>query len=331
MGAIADDGDIGLDVLVDRGAVDIDVDLLRSGREGIDPPGDAVVEARADADHHVAIVHGVVGFVGAVHAEHAEPLRVGGGIGAEPHQRRGDGKAGHADELAQFLAGAGPGIDDAAAAIEDRALGARHQLDRLRDRALIAAGPRVIALVLRIGEAGVLAARELDVLRDIDHDRSGTAGTRDVERLVQHARERVHVLDEIIVLGARPRDADRVAFLEGVVADEMGRHLAGDADDRDRIHQRVGQAGDGVGGAGTGGDENDADLAGRAGVAFGGVNGALLVADENVLEAILLKQLIVDRQHGAARIAENVLNALIGESLKHHLGAGHRARHRLSH
>jgi hypothetical protein len=55
------------------------------------------------------------------------------------------------------------------------------------------------------------------------------------------------------------------------------------------------------------------------------------VADENVLEAILLKQLIVDRQHGAARVAENMLNALIGESLKHHLGAGHRARHRVSH
>ena len=59
-------------------------------REGVEPAGDAVVEARADADHHVAIVHRQVGLVGAVHAEHAEPLRIGGGIGAEPHQGRGD-------------------------------------------------------------------------------------------------------------------------------------------------------------------------------------------------------------------------------------------------
>ena len=45
-----------------------------------------------------------VGLVGAVHAEHAEPLLVGGRIGAEPHQRRGDGKAGEPHELAQELA-----------------------------------------------------------------------------------------------------------------------------------------------------------------------------------------------------------------------------------
>ena len=307
------------------------MDLLRARREGIDPAGDAVVEARADADHHVAIVHGVVGLVGAMHAEHAEPLLVGGRVGAEPHQRRGDGKAGHAHELAQALAGERPGIDDAAAGIEDRPLGVGHQLDRRGHRALVALGLRVVALVLRVGEAGILALGELDVLGDVDHDRTRAAGARDVERLVQDARQRVHVLDEIIVLGAGARDADRVAFLEGVVADQMRRHLAGDADHRNRIHQRIGQAGDGVGRAGARGDEHDADLAGRARIAFGGMHGALLVAHENVLDAVLLVQLVIDRQDGAARIAENMLDALIGESLKHHLGARHCARHRHPH
>ena len=52
-------------------------------------------------DHHVAIVHREVGLVGAVHAEHAEQLRVGGRIGAEPHQGRGDREAGQPHELAQ--------------------------------------------------------------------------------------------------------------------------------------------------------------------------------------------------------------------------------------
>ena len=41
-------------------------------------------------DHHVAVVHGEVGLVGAVHAEHAEPLLAGSREGAETHQRRGD-------------------------------------------------------------------------------------------------------------------------------------------------------------------------------------------------------------------------------------------------
>jgi hypothetical protein len=79
------------------------VDLLRAGRERVEPAGDAVVEARADADHHVAIVHRHVGLVGAVHAEHAEPVLVGRRIGAEPHQGRGDREAGQLDQLAQQL------------------------------------------------------------------------------------------------------------------------------------------------------------------------------------------------------------------------------------
>ena len=128
----------------------------------------------------------------------------------------------------------------------------------------------------------------------------------DVERLVQHARQILDVLDQIIVLGARPRDADRVAFLERVVADQMGRHLSGDADDRDRIHQRVGQAGDRVGGAGPGGHQHAADLAGRARIAFGRVHRALLVPHQDVLQLVLLEQRVVDRQHRAARIAEYV-------------------------
>ncbi len=94
---------------------------------------------------------------------------------------------------------------------------------------------------------------------------------------------------------------------------------------RHRIHQRVGQAGDGVGGAGARGDEHAADLAGRARIAFRGMDRALLVAHEDVLEPILLEQLVIDRQHRAAGIAENMLDALIGESLEHHLGACHRA------
>ena len=99
--AIADDRQIDLDVLVDRRRIDVDMDFLRAGREGVEPAGDAVVEARADRDHQIAIVHRPIRLPGAVHAEHAEPLRIGGRKGAEPHQRRGDGKAGELDQFAQ--------------------------------------------------------------------------------------------------------------------------------------------------------------------------------------------------------------------------------------
>ena len=84
MGAVADDAEIDFHVLVDRGRVDVDMDLPRLRREGVETPGDAIVEARADADHQIAVMHGVVGLERTMHAEHAQPLPVGGGIGPSP-------------------------------------------------------------------------------------------------------------------------------------------------------------------------------------------------------------------------------------------------------
>ena len=297
------------------------------GREGVDAAGDAVVEARADGDHHIAIVHGEVGLVRAVHAEHAEPLLVGGRIGAEAHQGRGDGKAGEAHQLAQDLARLRPGIDHAAAGVEHRPLGARHQVDRFAHGVLVRLHARLVGLVRDVRRADVVAGRELDVLGDVDHHRAGAAGLGDIERLVQHARQVVDVLHQPVVLGAGPRDADRIAFLERVVADEVRRHLPGDADERDGIHQRVGEAGHRVGGAGAGRDERDADLAGRARIAFRRMQRAAFLAHEDVLDLVLLEQLVVDRQHGAAGVAEDMLDALIDERREHHLGARHRACH----
>ena len=310
MRAVADDRHVDVDVLVDRGRIDIDVDFLRAGREGIEPAGDAVVEARADADHHIAIVHRHVGFQRAVHAEHAHPLRIGGRKGAEPHQRRGDRIAGELDQLAQQIARRLAGIDHAAAGVEQRPLGVRHQLDRLLDLLDVALDLRLVAGVREILRLGIDALGELDVLRDIDHDRSRPPAGGDMERLVQHARQILDALDQIIMLGAWPRDADRVGFLERVVADQVRRNLPGDADDRDRIHQRVGQAGHRIGGAGSRGDQHAADLAGRARIAFRRVHRALLVPHQDVLHLFLREDGVVDRQHRAARIAEQMLARL---------------------
>ena len=106
-------------------------------------------------------------------------------------------------------------------------------------------------------------------------------------------------------------------------SDEGGRHLAGQADERNRIHPRGGERRHHVGGARPRGDERDARLAGGAGIALGRVAGALLVADEDVLDLVLLDDLVVDRQARPARIAEDVLDALVDERLDDHLRSGH--------
>src|SRR5206468_12706337 len=73
--AVTDDRHVDADVLVDRRGVYIDMDLLGVRRERIDAAGDAVVEARADAQHDVAIMHRHIGLVGARSEEHTSELQ----------------------------------------------------------------------------------------------------------------------------------------------------------------------------------------------------------------------------------------------------------------
>src|SRR3954471_6337265 len=155
MAAIPDDGNVDLDVLVDRRWIDVDMDFLRSGREGIDPAGDAVIETRADANHQIAVVHRQIGFQGAMHPEHPEPLRVGGGVRTKTHQGRSNGKAAELDQLAQELARPRTGADHAAASVEERTLGALHQLDCALDALEIALELRSIPLVLKLPWLGI--------------------------------------------------------------------------------------------------------------------------------------------------------------------------------
>ena len=325
-GAIADDGHLDADGLVDGRGIDVHVDLARHRREGVEPAGDAVVEARADVHHHVAIVHGVVGLVGAVHAEHAEPGRSRGRVAAEAHEGRGDREAGQRHQLAQQLGGLRPRVDDAAAGVEHRALGRRHQHHRLLDPRHVRVQLRPIGLVL--GHRLLLdvgAAGELHVLGDVDDHRARAPAACHVEGLVQDARQVGDRAHQVIVLRAVPRDADGVAFLERVGADEVRRHLPRDADQRDRVEQRVGQAGDDVGGAGARGHQQHADLARRAGIALGGMGRTLLVAHQDVLDVVLAVERVVDRQHGAAGVAEQRGDALVLQRLHDHLRAAHLA------
>ena len=51
--------------------------------------------------------------------------------------------------------------------------------------------------------------------------------------------------------------------------------------------------------------------------------GALLVTDEDMLDIVLLDDLVIDRQDGAAGITEDVLDALVFQGPDDHFRAGH--------
>ena len=60
------------------------------------------VEARANGHQHIAVLHGHVGLVGAVHAEHADELAIRPRKGAQPHQRVRDGIVEHPCKVTQL-------------------------------------------------------------------------------------------------------------------------------------------------------------------------------------------------------------------------------------
>ena len=316
----ADDGHLDLDVLGDRRRVDVDVDDARVRAEARQIARDAVIEARAHGQQHVALVHGHVGFDGAMHAEHAKKLRVVGGVGAKTHQCVGDRKAESPRELRELRRALAE--HDAAAGVDHRPLGPEQQLRRLANLPRVALEHRVVGTHLDLLWVHVPRAVGGHVLGHVHHHRAGAATGRDVESLAQGEREIRHVLDQEVVLHARASDADRVGLLESVVADQVRRHLAGDDHHRDRVHVSGGDAGDGIGGPGSRGDQHHAGFAGGARVAISRVRGGLLVAHQDVFDLLLAVQGVVDVQHRTARVAEYVPHALIAQETDDDFGAG---------
>jgi hypothetical protein len=81
-----------------------------------------------------------------------------------------------------------------------------------------------------------------------------------MESLLDGRSQVLDILDQEIVLDAGTGDANRVAFLEGILTDILGRHLAGDDHHRDGIHVGSGDAGHRIGHARPGGHQSNADL-----------------------------------------------------------------------
>ena len=126
------------------------------------------------------------------------------------------------------------------------------------------------------------------------------------------------------MLHDRGRDVEDVGLLESIFAQHPAHRLAAEDDHRNAVHLRRHEAGDGVASARAGGDENDGGLAGGAGVAVSHVNGTLLMADENELHVRLHGlQRIKDRDGRATGVAEDILNAEIGEGFDERLRAVH--------
>jgi len=131
--AVARHADVGAAHLAELGRVDVDVDHLGFGGEGVDATGDPVVETAAEGDEQVGALHGGDRRVVAVHPRHTEAQRVRVGERTARHEGGHDRDAGALGELKQRAVGLC--LQDATTGVDDRALGGEQQLGARRMRA----------------------------------------------------------------------------------------------------------------------------------------------------------------------------------------------------
>ena len=141
--------------------------------------GHAVIEPRAERDEQVGLLQREHRGNRAVHAGHAEVLRVRVGERAAGHERRDDRRAGRLGEGEQL--GRGLRADDAAADVEHGLLRLGEQLRGGLDLLAVRLGHRAVAGQVDLGRPDERRLGLLRVLRDVHEHGAGAAGAGDLE------------------------------------------------------------------------------------------------------------------------------------------------------
>ncbi len=293
----ADDGHMGLHRLGDGGGVDVDVDYGGVGAELGHVVGDAVIEAGTHGEDKIRVVHGLVGFEGAVHPQHADKLRMDAGKGPQPHQGGGHRQVQQLCQLGHQMIRIG--VDGAAAHIHHRALGIHQQLGRPLDLALVARLGRVVGaqgdrLGILVGE---FFFRVLHIFGQIHHHRPRAAAGGNVVGLLDGLGNIARLLAQEAVLHHRAGDTDHVGLLERILTDHAGRHLAGEDHQRNGIHIGGGNTGNAVGRSRARRYQHSPHLAGGTGVAVSHVNRGLLVPHQDMLHLAVFEESVIDVEH----------------------------------
>ena len=307
--------------------------------------GHAVIEARPDRDEEIAVIDGVVGERRAVHAQHAHRERVGGVERPDPHERGHDRHVEGGGELGERARGIA--VDHAAPGVDQRpARFAEHRKEALCRRR-IERGLRELPHPAPVAEyrqqplAEENALPVLYVLRDVDDHGPGPAGAGDLEGRAYRGLELHRIGNQEDMLGNRAHDRGNRRLLEGIGANRGGGHLTRNHDNRYRISHAIAHGCNSVRRTGPGSHEAQPHPARGPGIARGHEPGPLLVGrdDERNLRTaragaflVIEEHRVVGREDRPAAVAEYGCDALVGEHLHDHAGAGHFfARERVPH
>ena len=289
---------------------------------GESPHRHPVVEAPAQGQDQVGIAQGVIGRDGPVHPRHPQVVGLIEGDGPQGVEGGRHRAVEGGNEAAQ--GGGGPGVDDAPACLDHRALGGDQGVeDGIRRGAVEGAG-----LAMALDPRMLLAdPGQLHILADVHHHGAGAPGLGQRVGLAEDPAEVGQVLDQVVVLGDGAGDPDRVHLLEGIGPDGPAGHLARDEQGRDRVLVGVGDGGGQIGGPGPRGRQRDPHPTADPGITLGRVPCPALLAAEDELRAGVaaahaLVQLHMQRDHGTAGVAEDDLDPKLGEDVEEQGRAG---------
>src|SRR5690606_2132563 len=166
----------------------------------------------------------------------------------------------------------------------------------------------------------IIERLDLGVFGDVDQDRAGAAGTGYVEGLGQCPRDFPSIGNLVIPFGNRSGNVDHIRFLEGIGAEQVGKYLAGYADDGIAIDHGVSKASYQVCGPRPTGCEDHSYTARSARIALCCMDATLLVAHQDMLYLfIVIIKRIINRHDGAAGVTEYGIHTFCQQRFEHSL------------
>ena len=302
---------IGLHVLVDLTAVDIEMDDFGLLGIGLQIARHTVAEAHADGNEHIALLLLQIDGIVAVHAQHAHIERMVGRKGRKPQHRTTCGDVGFFQELNQFALCIAE--FDPLPHKGQRLLGIVDELGSLTDS---------LSIELRIRHIGTHEADlaglpvdllDLRVLGKVEHHRTRTTRTGDVERTAHSPRHILSMTDLIAPLRDRLRHTYEVDLLKGIGTQGANGHLTGNHHNRRRVEHGISDTRQRVGDTRATGHQGDTHLTRYAGITLGSMGSSLLVTHEDMVETLLLttgvvEKCVVDGHDTATGVSEDGLH-----------------------
>ena len=187
-------------------------------------------------------------------------------------------------------------------------------------------GQAAVLAVLTGGQVLILCLLICNILENVNKHRAGAAGAGDSKGLADHIGQVLRPADQVVALGDGHGDTGDIHLLEGILADEVLRHVDGDEHHGRGVVVGGGDAGGQVGGAGAAGGKAHANLTSGAGISVGGMGGPLLMGSQDVANLILIAmefQLVIDVQNRAAGVAEYGIYPLLQQALHQNLRGFH--------